>query len=65
MISGNLEAELAIQIGINRFGVITHLFPEKSVSQSFENKVIKALKEMRFSQATAEMISWATVEISW
>ncbi len=65
LISANLEGELVMQIGINRFGVITHLFPEKSVSQSFENKVIKALKEIRFSQTTAEMISWATVEISW
>ena len=65
LISGNIEAQLVIQIGINRFGVITHFFPEKSLSQGFENKVIKALKEMRFSKATSEMISWATVEISW
>ena len=39
LISGNLEAELVIQIGINRFGVITHLFPEKSVSLSLKTSL--------------------------
>ena len=57
--------EFLVQIGVNRFGIVTHIFPEISVSENFEKKVIKALKDMRFSQITAETISWANVEISW
>ncbi|MAB60227.1 MAG: hypothetical protein CMO46_06745 [Verrucomicrobiales bacterium] len=61
----NTDSELVIQIGVNRFGKITHLFPEKSVSPEIEDKVVKALKDMRFSRISAEKTSWATVEFSW
>ena len=61
----NSGSELVLQIGVNRFGKITHLFPEKSVLKEIEDKVIKALKDMRFSQISAERTSWAAVEFSW
>ena len=61
----NSGSELVLQIGVNRFGRITHLFPEKSVLKEIEDKVIKALKDMRFSQISAERTSWAAVEFSW
>ena len=64
-IGADSGTEFLVQIGVNRFGIVTHIFPEISFSENFEKKVIKALKDMRFSQITAETISWANVEISW
>lgn len=56
---------LNIHIGIDRFGRIVHLLPEKSAGKEIDKAIIRSLRSMRFSSVSAEEITWAMVTITW
>ncbi|MEE2808558.1 MAG: hypothetical protein VYB73_04545 [Verrucomicrobiota bacterium] len=54
-----------IHIGVDRFGRVVHSLPEKSAGKEVDEAIIRALRSMRFSSASAEEITWAMVTITW
>ena len=56
---------LNIHIGVDRFGRVVHLLPEKSAGKEIDKVIIRSLRSMRFSSISAEEITWAMVTITW
>jgi hypothetical protein len=56
---------LNIHIGVDRFGRIVHLLPEKSAGKEIDKAIIQSLRAMRFSSVSLEGITWAMVTINW
>ena len=56
---------LNVHIGVDRFGRVVHLLPEKSAGKETDEAIIRSLRLMRFSSISVEEITWAMVTINW
>ena len=63
-ISNGIDS-LNIHIGVDRFGRVVHLLPERSLGKEIDKAIIRSLRSMRFSSVSVEGITWAMVTINW
>ena len=56
---------LNIHIGVDRFGRVVHLLPERSLGKEIDKAIIRSIRSMRFSSMSVEEITWAMVTINW
>ena len=54
-----------IHIGVDRFGRVVHLLPERSLGKEIDKAIIRSIRSMRFSSVSVEEITWAVVTINW